>query len=275
MSTSVPSKPSTPTAGRQRRRPAPAASSKRPPPEREIVDLTGNLAEDGLDRYQLDFLETAEWVKDVLLKMKNDAPTLAEKKQKAPFVPEPSRIFTYHTTTTFDFDFTIPHHQHASGPDRSVTVSFRVSDAVAHLGLSKEQHHKLLLLVAGVAPRGPESESDRPNLQPGALEKIAQEAERKTVSYDVDTDTATITCDTFAFKGQNKKWLSDTVDRLIEEAKDTTDAFADIPIDVRLLESKAVQPGPTKRVASRKVATFKNSFPKTWNRPVDVLRVET
>ncbi len=38
----------------------------------EFKKLTGDLKEDGLNRYEMDFIETATWVKDLLIKMKND-----------------------------------------------------------------------------------------------------------------------------------------------------------------------------------------------------------
>jgi len=38
--------------------------------------LTGNVNVDGLNRYELDFFETAKWTQNLLLKMRNDIPEL-------------------------------------------------------------------------------------------------------------------------------------------------------------------------------------------------------
>lgn len=38
--------------------------------------ITLDISQDGLNRYELDFLESAEWTKELLLKMKNEVPKL-------------------------------------------------------------------------------------------------------------------------------------------------------------------------------------------------------
>ncbi|KAJ3339126.1 37S ribosomal protein S24, mitochondrial [Gonapodya sp. JEL0774] len=265
-------------AVRGRRRPNMAGAQKRGGPAKEIVDLTGRIASDGLDRYQLDFLETAEWVKDLLLKMKTHGPKLAEMAQKKPYKRNASQLLTFHTTTTFDFDFTIPHHVHSYGRDRTVAVSFCVGELVQQLRLTPAQHHKLLLLVTGSGSaqalgnehaNGPQS-----RLQAGALEKVAAKAEQETVAYDLESDTVTISCDTFMLKGQNKKWLSDTVDRLIMEARDLTDTFSDIPLDIRLLKGKQPTTRRPKRETRFRRIRLARSFPQQWLKPIEEVQLE-
>ncbi|KAG2181173.1 hypothetical protein INT43_008755 [Umbelopsis isabellina] len=89
---------------------------------------------------------------------------------------------------------------------------------VEHLGLNASERHKLLVLSG---PR-----------------------------YNPDNDELTLSSEKFPYVNQNKKYLSDLLDKIIAEAKDTTDNFADIPLD-------------TRHVKSRK----KLEFPAEWARP--------
>ncbi|EDK40385.2 hypothetical protein PGUG_04483 [Meyerozyma guilliermondii ATCC 6260] len=52
---------------------------------------------------------------------------------------------------------------------------------------------------------------------------------------------------------QNARWLVDTFNRLLEQAKDLTDDFADVPIDTRHMQVKKSKP----------------QFPEHWKRPQD------
>ncbi|KAI5860146.1 mitochondrial ribosomal subunit protein-domain-containing protein [Durotheca rogersii] len=51
--------------------------------------------------------------------------------------------------------------------------------------------------------------------------------------YNPETDIAKMSCEQFEHQAQNKRYLSDLVDKLIVEAKDTTDTFEDVPLDTR------------------------------------------
>jgi hypothetical protein len=42
----------------------------------DIATLTGNLEKDGVNRYELDLLESVEFTRDLILKMMNDGPKL-------------------------------------------------------------------------------------------------------------------------------------------------------------------------------------------------------
>lgn len=57
---------STPASQRQR-----AGATEILKPGEDVSSVTGNPDEDGMNIYQLDFLETAAWTKDLLLKMKH------------------------------------------------------------------------------------------------------------------------------------------------------------------------------------------------------------
>ncbi|KAJ3371978.1 hypothetical protein HDU91_004613, partial [Kappamyces sp. JEL0680] len=54
------------------------AKLKSPPNQKDNMNWQklGSCGEGGLSRYELDFIEAAEWTKTLLLKMKNDAKTL-------------------------------------------------------------------------------------------------------------------------------------------------------------------------------------------------------
>ncbi|KAE8328352.1 hypothetical protein BDV24DRAFT_137322 [Aspergillus arachidicola] len=68
--------------------------------------------------------------------------------------------------------------------------------------------------------------------------KHLSEAQRQTFlklvgpRYNPDTDIVRMSCEKFTTRAQNKRYLADTVNSLIKEAKEG-DAFADIPLDLR------------------------------------------
>jgi small subunit ribosomal protein S35 len=76
--------------------------------------------------------------------------------------------------------------------------------------------------------------------------------------YDSTTDTLTISCDTFASQEENAKWCSDTLDKLLSEAKDLSNPMSDIPVDPR-----PVQARQGRRTARLKRVTLAD-FPKQW-----------
>ncbi|KAI7898968.1 mitochondrial ribosomal subunit protein-domain-containing protein [Cokeromyces recurvatus] len=95
--------------------------------------------------------------------------------------------------------------------ERKVVLSVKVDD----LGLNETEKHKFLLLSG---PR-----------------------------YNVNTEELIISCERFPRRKQNKKFIMDTLQKLIKEAKDTKDTFADIPLNL---------PKPKQRL----------EFPKEWIR---------
>ncbi|RPB09376.1 hypothetical protein P167DRAFT_492377 [Morchella conica CCBAS932] len=70
------------------------------------------------------------------------------------------------------------------------------------------------------------------------------------VRYNPDTDIVRMSSEMFQHQAQNKRYLSDLVDSLIAEAKDSTETFEDIPFDFRHHEAKKAPPKP--------------KFPKEW-----------
>lgn len=51
--------------------------------------------------------------------------------------------------------------------------------------------------------------------------------------YNPDTDIIKMSCEDFDTQAQNKRFLGETIHRLLEEAKDSKDTFADVPFDFR------------------------------------------
>ena len=58
------------------------------------------------------------------------------------------------------------------------------------------------------------------------------------VRYNPESQIVKMSCESFETQAQNKRYLGDLVDKLIEEAKDTTDMFEDVPIDRRHAKKK-------------------------------------
>ncbi|KAI9308740.1 mitochondrial ribosomal subunit protein-domain-containing protein [Cunninghamella echinulata] len=96
--------------------------------------------------------------------------------------------------------------------ERKVVLSVKVED----LKLSEVERHKFLLLAG---PR-----------------------------YHVDTDELILSSEKFPHLKQNKKYVGDILNKLLKEAKDDKDTFADIPLNLRQPKKKLV-------------------FPKEWAKP--------
>ncbi|KAF9173969.1 37S ribosomal protein S24, mitochondrial [Mortierella sp. AD011] len=71
--------------------------------------------------------------------------------------------------------------------------------------------------------------------------------------YDPTKGEIKMSCEKFQDRSQNFKWLSDTLDKLINEAKKDPESVSDVPLDLRHA-AKSIKP--------------KIRFPKEWNRPV-------
>ncbi|KAG8168585.1 hypothetical protein KVR01_001334 [Diaporthe batatas] len=51
--------------------------------------------------------------------------------------------------------------------------------------------------------------------------------------YNPEKETIKMSCESFEHQAQNKRYLAELVEKLLTEAKDPTDTFADIPLDLR------------------------------------------
>ncbi|KAL9032574.1 MAG: hypothetical protein Q9214_007908 [Letrouitia sp. 1 TL-2023] len=56
--------------------------------------------------------------------------------------------------------------------------------------------------------------------------------------YNLSTDLAKISCESFETQAQNKRYLGDLVDTLITEAQTSEDMFEDVPVDMRHIRVK-------------------------------------
>lgn len=87
-----------------------------------------------------------------------------------------------------------------------------------------------------------------------ALQKAEMTKLMKLAGPRVDHSTYVLkmASERFLDPAQNKKYLSDTLDKLIAEAKDTADLFEDIPLDTRHSDKRAAR-------------NRRPRFPKSWN----------
>ncbi|GAB7345801.1 hypothetical protein MBLNU457_4062t1 [Dothideomycetes sp. NU457] len=56
--------------------------------------------------------------------------------------------------------------------------------------------------------------------------------------FSPETGLVKMSCESFETQAQNKRYLGDTIQGLIAEAKDTTDTFQDVPFDFRHVKQK-------------------------------------
>lgn len=90
------------------------------------------------------------------------------------------------------------------------------------------------------------------NLEPAQLHKFKVLAGDK---LNTENDTFYLSSDKYREAAQNVNWLVDTFNKLLTEAKDLTEDFADIPVNTL----------PLKRTARK----AEPKFPETWSRPQD------
>jgi len=95
---------------------------------------------------------------------------------------------------------------------RKVVLEFTTKEIAASAGLSEQQRIKLIKLIG--------------------------------VRYNPDKDLVKISCEQFENQAQNKRYLGDLAQKLVTQAKDTTDMFEDIPLDFRHHKPKVVHQFP-------------------------------
>ncbi|ORY72249.1 mitochondrial ribosomal subunit protein-domain-containing protein [Leucosporidium creatinivorum] len=117
-------------------------------------------------------------------------------------------------------------HQHYQGEEHPASRKVSIEVSVAKLPLSTDAARHKFKLLAG--PR-----------------------------WNSQTDELKIACEMYPSAKMNEKWCSDTLDKLIKEAENTTDPMTDIPLDTRPTLSKLRKSG------SKRSSSLKN-FPKEW-----------
>ena len=72
--------------------------------------------------------------------------------------------------------------------------------------------------------------SDMPNLSDVQKSKLIKLAGPR---YNPETDIIKMSCELYDTQAQNKRFLGDTISKLLAEARDLKDDFADVPFDFR------------------------------------------
>lgn len=86
--------------------------------------------------------------------------------------------------------------------------------------------------------------SDMPNLTQQQKDKLIKLAGPR---YNPSTDIVKMSCEMFGTQAQNKRYLWETINNLVTEARDGKDTFVDVPFDFRHHKPK-----------------MKFEFPKEW-----------
>ncbi|KAJ3118145.1 28S ribosomal protein S35, mitochondrial [Phlyctochytrium bullatum] len=199
--------------------------------------VTGDLDKDGLTRYDLDLLETTDWVNSLLMRMQADGKAFVPKEDDTPSTPTPNPAFVFKYTDRHSYDLTQPR---PTLDDSSVVL-------VAHipsLALSPPQRHKLLLLAGKM--------------------------------YDPYTDTVTFTLggkvDRSAVSFNEKKLaLVRMATAFLDEAK-KGDAFEDVPLDLRHVKPRKAHlafPEEWKRPAAAAASSAKKDASEKKTPAVD------
>ncbi|KAI8586659.1 mitochondrial ribosomal subunit protein-domain-containing protein [Geranomyces variabilis] len=186
--------------------PKPAGAGPRQRDEAGFSALTGDIEKDGVHRFEMDFLETAQWVKEMLHKMKDDQKMLQSKAR--PYTPKPpsSHPLCFQTSTLATYDFSTP-----APYNTRVLLHVRVAD----LALEPARRHQLLLLAG-----------DRYDPY---TDVVTMEAETSDVAR-----TGNMTAD----RDKNKETLRSAFAAMLEEAKTAKDSFTDVPLDMRHIPVK-------------------------------------
>jgi small subunit ribosomal protein S35 len=95
-----------------------------------------------------------------------------------------------------------------------------------------EQHPAARKVVLEFAPKDLKEPAGLDDAQITKLIKLCG------MRYNPETQIVKMSCESFETQAQNKRYLGDLVDKLIEESKDMTDMFEDVPIDRRHVKKK-------------------------------------
>ena len=170
----------------------------------EFDSLTGDPTRDGLDRYELDFVETGEWTKRLLTAMQEDVEKLAGMHRPFSKRIDKGVEVSVGTTDYFTYDFS-KHGREAT------TVSMALGLAGLRTEANKDKLHKLLLLTSD---------------QYDAVLDVVTLTETVEAQDSVSPSNDRLQC----LKTLDNRW-----NRLLEESGftgQTSDTFTDIPVDL-------------------------------------------
>lgn len=108
--------------------------AKQMSPENNIGNLDFGAVDGGLHRYELDFIETAEWTKDLLQSLHEDRASLTKMYRKYEETENPICVFE---TDFYTFDFS------KKKPSSEQYFGIKAS----RLGLSESEKHAFLLIA--------------------------------------------------------------------------------------------------------------------------------
>ncbi|KAI8848830.1 hypothetical protein BC829DRAFT_417282 [Chytridium lagenaria] len=172
----------------------------------EYKPVTGKMAADGLNRYDLDFLETVDWVNKLLLRLEEDGikhvTKMATEAPAKPVELPQALVFTYTNRYTYDFTTKPP-------TEADVVVTLKVH--VGSLGLTPEERHKFLLLTQNLY----DPYQDVVTIKP-----------QKNVDYSGDSHA------------KKRLRLIQVLDTFLNDAKSSTDKFTDVPLDLRRVKAR-------------------------------------
>ncbi|KWU46479.1 hypothetical protein RHOSPDRAFT_15122 [Rhodotorula sp. JG-1b] len=142
-------------------------------------------------------------------------------------------------------------HQHYQGEDHPAARKVVLTVPVASLPLKTPAAVHKLQLLAGARWEPPVPEALRLKSYKGKERSLAPEGKE-------DQGTLKIACELFPASRMNEKWCSDTLDKLLAEANNAKDTFADVPLDLRQARAKLLKSRKLRRNISLA------QFPKEW-----------
>lgn len=117
-----------------------------------------------------------------------------------------------------------------------------------------EQHPASRKVVVEFAPK------DLPDLDDKQRLKLAKLA---GVRWNPTTETVKMSCESFETQAQNKRFLGETIAKLLKEVKEGEDAFDDLPLDLRHATNKRMQ-RKQKALRRARLGRPETGFPVEW-----------
>ncbi|POY74372.1 hypothetical protein BMF94_2566 [Rhodotorula taiwanensis] len=142
-------------------------------------------------------------------------------------------------------------HQHYQGEDHPAARKVVLTVPVASLPLKNAAAVHKLQLLAGARWEPPLPEALRAKSFKGKERSLQPEGQE-------DRGTLKIACELFPASRMNEKWCSDTLDKLLSEANNAKDTFADVPLDLRNARAKLLKSRKLRKNISLA------QFPQEW-----------
>ncbi|KAM0722757.1 hypothetical protein Q7P37_002199 [Cladosporium fusiforme] len=118
-----------------------------------------------------------------------------------------------------------------------------------------EQHPAAKKVVVEFAP------ADLPNLNEKQKLKLIKLVGAR---WNPHKEVVRMSCESFETQAQNKRFLGETIGKLLAEARDSkSDSFADVPLDLRHVENKRMQ-RKQKALLRARLANPYTGFPVEW-----------